>query len=306
MPNYRDVDDTFIEVHKAKFNLLIVTATKIEKDTLHEHLHPLPGQTEILVIQRSKYTYYVGVFGKYFAVHVSCNEMGSAGRSASLLTTSDAITIWAPTAVLMVGIAFGADEGKQKIGDVLVAECIQPYDPQRVGEKGIIMRGKEGPASSLLLDRFKSVTGWNFKQEDGRIPEIITGLLLSGEKLIDNPDFKAKLIAEYPEAKGGEMEGAGIYAACDQKVKDWILVKGICDFADGNKGTEKDKYQKMAIDSAVALCKLVFSKSYGLQEAGLVVQEDELKTDFSVEKGAIPQWMLKKERSLAKEIRHEE
>ena len=59
---------------------------------------------------------------------------------------------------------------------------------------------------------------------------------LSGEKLVDNLDFRDQLLNLEPEAIGGEMEGAGLYVACQDKKVDWILVKAVCDWADGQKG----------------------------------------------------------------------
>ena len=305
MTNYKEVEDHFIDKYRDKFNLLILTATKVEKEVLHENMTPLPGQTEILEIKNKKYTYYIGVFGAFYAVHVSCNEMGSMGRNSSAITAVDGIETWAPSVALMVGIAFGADKKKQKIGDVLISERILPYDPKRVGKEETVSRGKEGPASSLLLDRYKSITGWDFNHENG-IPKIITGLILSGETLLDNTPLKKQMIKEHPEAIGGEMEGPGIYAACDGRVNDWILVKGICDWADGNKKKDKDKYQKMAIDSAVALSSLVFNKPLSFKDVALVAQNEVLKTDFTEEKGGIPEWMKDQEKTLAKEIRNED
>jgi hypothetical protein len=55
-----------------------------------------------------------------------------------------------------------------------------------------------------------------------------------------------------PEAIGGEMEGAGLYVACQDKKVDWILVKGICDWADGEKGQDKESRQKTAASNAAA------------------------------------------------------
>jgi hypothetical protein len=46
------------------------------------------------------------------------------------------------------------------------------------------------------------------------------------------------------------MEGTGLYVACENKKVDWILVKGICDWADGNKAQEKESRQKTAADNA--------------------------------------------------------
>lgn len=38
-----------------------------------------------------------------------------------------------------------------------------------------------------------------------------------------------------PEAPGGEMEGTGLYSAAQRKKVDWLLVKAVCDWADGKK-----------------------------------------------------------------------
>lgn len=290
MNEHHEVEDLFIDKYADCFDLLLVTATETEKKELHKHLKPLPGQTKVIKVYKGKYTYYVGVFGRYYAVHVACNDMGSSQRNASLVTTVDAANTWSPKVALMVGIAFGADKKKQKIGDVLVSERIINYEPQRKGKETTLMRGKEGPASSILIDRFKSVNDWSFVQND-RTPAIIVGTMLSGEKLIDDPDYKEELMKAYPEAIGGEMEGAGIYSACDTRVEHWILVKGICDYADGKKRRNKKANQKLAIESAVSLCLHVFSSSNALKAASLKEQDEVLNTDFSEDKGAIPAWM---------------
>ena len=52
-------------------------------------------------------------------------------------------------------------------------------------------------------------------------------------------NFRDQLLALEPEAIGGEMEGIGLYTAAQGEKVDWILVKAICDWADGNKETDK-------------------------------------------------------------------
>jgi nucleoside phosphorylase len=69
------------------------------------------------------------------------------------------------------------------------------------------------------------------------------------------------------------MEGAGVYAACDGKSVEWILVKGICDFADGNKNENKESHQKKAIQSAVNLCEHVFKNEYAFDDIGVFTPE---------------------------------
>jgi nucleoside phosphorylase len=49
------------------------------------------------------------------------------------------------------------------------------------------------------------------------------GQMLSGEKLVDDPEFKQALFDRYPKAIGREMEGAGVASAADRKKCKWIL-----------------------------------------------------------------------------------
>jgi nucleoside phosphorylase len=74
-------------------------------------------------------------------------------------------------------------------------------------------------------------------------------LMLSGPDLIDNVDHRTELLEQFPEAKGGEMEGVGLYAAAEGKAQ-WIIVKAVCDWADGNKGRNKKKSQALAAKNA--------------------------------------------------------
>jgi nucleoside phosphorylase len=87
------------------------------------------------------------------------------------------------------------------------------------------------------------------------------GPILSGEKLIDDLDFKNALMDQYPNAIGGEMEGAGLWSAAGRAGKDWILVKGVCDWADGRKN---DSFQEMAAASAVSIALHVFEDPHAL------------------------------------------
>lgn len=46
------------------------------------------------------------------------------------------------------------------------------------------------------------------------------------------------------------MEGAGLYTACQDRKVDWILVKGICDWADGHKEQDRETRQQIAARNA--------------------------------------------------------
>jgi nucleoside phosphorylase len=157
----------------------------------------------------------------------------------------------------MIGIALGKDPTKQKIADVLVASQIISYEPQRIGEKQTVPRGPITPANTTLLNRFENVPHWSFSRPDGSKCECRVGPLLSGEKLVDDPAFKALQFDQYPQAIGGEMEGVGLAAAAVRDGVPWILVKAICDWGDGKK---HKKHQPLAAAAAVSLAHHVLSQ----------------------------------------------
>ena len=60
---------------------------------------------------------------------------------------------------------------------------------------------------------------------------------------------------------GGEMEATGLAAACsNNNIHEWIVIKGISDWGDGNKVKNKEENQKIAINNAVSYCEYIFSK----------------------------------------------
>ena len=78
-------------------------------------------------------------------------------------------------------------------------------------------RGDKSHVSPWLLDRVRSAElYW-----EGAAVRI--GMLLTGEKLVAHSAYRAQLQAFAPDAIGGEMEGAGLYVACQSAKVDWIL-----------------------------------------------------------------------------------
>jgi WD40 repeat protein/nucleoside phosphorylase len=158
-----------------------------------------------------------------------------------------------PKAIVGVGIAFGVNPGKQKIGDVLIPQDIQGYDLARVSTHLIEPRGPRPLCSSLLFQRFNHIdqSCRTYQQSCPSWPKIHTGTILSGSKLVDNLDYRTSLQQLASNIIGGEMEAIGIQVAADNNKVDWIIIKAICDWADGNKNTDtKDRDQKTAAENA--------------------------------------------------------
>jgi nucleoside phosphorylase len=264
---YKEIDSKDLKLNNNNL-LLLVTATSLETLHLHNELKPFDTNDSILKINYGNYTYYIGEFGNYLAVHVQCGTMGSISRDSSITTISDAISLFNPKITLMIGIAFGVDHTDQNIGDVLVSECITPYNFKKIQNGRDTIRTNDAPSSKLLINKFKNVLGWEFLLKDGLKAKNIIAPILSGEELINDIKRRNELVKEKPTAKGGEMEGVGLSTAADGKCE-WILVKGICDFADGNKDKDKDANQVLAMRSAVSLCKEVFSSKTAFESIDL-------------------------------------
>ena len=176
-------------------------------------------------------------------------EQGARGPGGATLTVQEGIQLLSPSTVLLVGIAFGMQPDDQHMGDILVSRQLLDYELQRVGQNEagtwvVRSRGDRPQASTRLLSLVRS------GKLDWQGPTVHIGLLLSGEKLVDNYDFREHLRQLEPEAIGGEMEGVGLYASAQRKRVDWLVIKAICDWADGEKGYQKQLRQQAAAEHA--------------------------------------------------------
>lgn len=248
---YEDCKGTF----KPQAGILV--ATDVERLAVLKRLRPPKGKRSVLQVYAGSNTGFLGRLGLTDIV-LCMTSMGSSGRDASTIVTAEIIQLWNLSAVIMVGIAFGKDPVKQRIGNVLVADRIISYEPQRVGQDHNQHRGSEHAARPVLLNRFRNVVGWSFQDPAGQECGMQIGPLLSGEKLIDNLQFRDELFASYPVAIGGEMEGVGLASSAERVGCEWIVVKAICDWGDGAKSNH---HQGFAAAAAVDLVEHVLNQA---------------------------------------------
>jgi len=240
-------------------DILLVTATLTETKSLLDLFEPVCSDG-ILIVKKNDKVYNLGVFGGYNVVHCQCTNMGTQEVGSSTLTTASALTDWPSVKfVIMVGIAFGMyneerDIIKQNFGDVLVAERIFPYENQRLNPNGETKyRGTEHFSDKNLVDAFTVVAReWDERNYNDEPTKVYIVPMLTGEKLVDNLEWRNEIKAKYPEYKGGEMEGMGIASSSESAGKPWILVKSICDFADGKKGTTSSEEELKQIKQTTA------------------------------------------------------
>jgi len=204
-------------------DILIVTANRIEAKAVLDAFSKATSKPASMFTSGDCTYSDLGSLNDHRVVMVQ-SEMGSGSLGASQQTVEEAIATLEPSAVFMVGVAFGMDSDKQNIGDVLVSKQILLYEPQRIGTKNgelkLLPRGSRVDASTRLLSLFRAVDARRGTDD----PVAAFGLILSGEKLVDNVAFREQLRTLEPEAIGGEMEGSGLYTSCQKKKVDWILV----------------------------------------------------------------------------------
>ncbi len=165
--------------------------------------------------------------------------MGSFSTLGSAFTCYQALRETGATCILGVGIAFGVDPNTQRIGDIILSEALHLYD------EGTVVDDAQGyrytydgpavvPATDRLVDQFRRVDRATLTWPT-TTPQLHVGRFLSGGARIESAAFRDHLVervAPYgPQVVGGEMEAAGIAAACAAVKSAWVVVKAISDFA---------------------------------------------------------------------------
>jgi HAD superfamily phosphoserine phosphatase-like hydrolase len=258
--NFEQISITDFKKLRIRPQLALVAATELEQKFILKELEVLPLIGKCFSIQLEKQTYFIGQFGAFCTVFLR-TSMGAIGPTAATVSTMNLITKWNPHAIVSVGIAMGYNKNKHKPGDVLVSSHIATYESVKLVNGLKINRADTPSASPILINRFQNKIDWKFQRPDMTYCNIHIGKILAGDKLINDENFKIELWNSFPEAIGAEMEGSGIWSACANQDKAWVIVKAVCDWGDGDKN---DEFQPLAIASAVSLCKSVFMSKTAL------------------------------------------
>jgi nucleoside phosphorylase/tetratricopeptide (TPR) repeat protein len=209
--------------------ILLITSKQVETRSVLDVFSVTDIQREYI----RKRTYYrLGQF-KDADIWLLQVEEGTATPGGSLDTIPDAIEVLHPSAIIMVGCAFGLKPEAQQTGDILVSKQLVSYEPQKRKDSEILPHGDRITCSVPLLDRFRS------GELDWKGAKIHFGPLLSGEKEVSDRSFRDELLRLEPEAIGGDKEGTGLYVAASKEKTDWIIVRAISGWADDESNQEE-------------------------------------------------------------------
>lgn len=238
----REDDDNLISQVEA----LLMVVNQNELRAVIGLMKPISGNEGLIQVNRNDVTFLIGVYGLFVSAIVQTSP-GGAGADGAERKTVRAIEVVNPSIVIGVGVAFGRDEESQQLGDVIVGTVIQDYTYQRIGPAGKTRNRSAQPSvSPSLLNIFKNSLGWRTRY---KVCNVTTAPLISGPNLIDDLEIKKQLFQQFPDAKGGEMEGAAILHAIQGSKVKVIIVKAICDWGDGKK--QKD-WQPFAAHAAAS------------------------------------------------------
>jgi len=230
----------------------LITALSKELDRLRFHFrHSKP-------IYIGTNTYFETMSPSGLAlVGAVCHGMGQL-NAATL--TMNVITKYQPKTIILVGIAGGL-ERRIALGDVVVSSQIVDYELGKVTPDGLDIRWSVYPVDTRLLNKVHNYRNSSWidyirtsrptSRNDAAKPSSHVGLYLSGNKVIADEKTAGALRSFWKRSVAIDMEAAGI-ATVLRQVEDppgFIVMKGICDYADSSKN---DDWQTYAADAAAS------------------------------------------------------
>jgi WD40 repeat protein/nucleoside phosphorylase len=214
--------------------------------------------------------------------------IGKAGNYDASTGTTEAIQVYNPKLVVLMGIAAGI-KGKSKLGEVIFSEKVVAY------ESAALRRSEDGtPVVQPRPDMFSLPNGIHqdvifylaaHKEHNSNCPQrlasffqdtggvfptlsiedqqslqehnIIHGIELdvcavaSGEKLLQDPSVLEDIRShQHGRVKIGEMEATGFATACQKMRRDWLVIRGVSDFGDAYKS---DVFHPLASQTAATV-----------------------------------------------------
>lgn len=141
--------------------------------------------------------------------------------------------------VIAIGICYGLKDKKLNLGEIIIGKSIWNISHTEATKEGTIY-------VPIMHDFGTDLYSLFAKQDTFSVTEKAIVKIHHGEKdalvteptRVTDPKRKKEILAQIPQALGGEMEAAGIFQAAKEgvhKFNEWIVVKAIADWGDENK-----------------------------------------------------------------------
>jgi nucleoside phosphorylase len=187
------------------------------------------------------------------------------GRINAAIATTEALHLWHPEVILVVGIAGGFESAGVSQGDILVATEILDFEHQRVKDDGAEIRWRSFVASKELMAAAVATSRQDWLHKPHKQPQVHFGPLLSGDKIVASNAFANRLRSWRSDSIGIEMEGSGVASAVRHSEGKLLMIRGVSDLADHNKS---DTFQGQATGAAADFAKAVLCEWFSTTGAG--------------------------------------
>ncbi|CAH3146602.1 unnamed protein product [Porites evermanni] len=182
------------------------------------------------------YVYFSDAEVKVALLRCYRNGIGPGG---ALVSVKNAASVLRPKAVISVGTCSGLNPAKSKLGDVVVSAKLTTYASKVVTSNQEQSTGMRSYVSKRFLDVIKSCAdGWQapLKNPEAQQVQVYTDAeFLSGPEQVRAEWRRDQLVETNPQAMAIENEGEGVFTAAFDCQIEWLIVKGIADYADGSQ-----------------------------------------------------------------------
>ena len=253
MRNLSKEEKSFVD----NINVILVTATEIEYRSVMGSAVSHNGDNEKFLkvkLDDNSANFIIANYGPYKVAIIRTGQ-GPAKTEKALENVKKVLKA---EYVIAIGICYGAKESqsdelgsKTKMGDILVAETILDTSSKYVEGSDTKPKTEQHKCSPKLYDLF---TQNEVFKAPGKTVKVHGTALVSEDTLIRSKDYKDKILASLPQAKGGEMEAVGIAKAANRSDFSWIVIKSIVDWGTEGKNGKWQKFSSVATAKYVRFC----------------------------------------------------
>ncbi|WPB89093.1 phosphorylase family protein [Streptomyces malaysiensis] len=235
-------------------DVVVLTALEVEYRAVRAHLEdPRPVHAERGAL------FELGVFRDGSAERTVAIHMTGPGNPGAAASVERAAALFAPRALLFVGVAGGVKD--VALGDVVAADAVYDYETGKDTESGFLPRQKTHQSAYGLVQLARLVTVGDEWQrrirpgDDAPRPRAHVKPLAAGSRVVAHhrSDVGLRLTAGAGDALAVDMEGFGFLAGAylNQQL-DALVIRGISDLL-GDKGEAHDeRWQPVASRHAAA------------------------------------------------------
>ena len=253
---YRNLKYNSIE----PIDMVVVVAVKDEKDVIYNYLGL---KNNDIIDKKHGISYQIA---KYDGMNLAVVSLADMGLTDAARVATASIIAFRPKMISMVGICAGKKDSTV-LGDIIIASDVFDYSKGKINSNSkLTHRPKSYPIKEVLrsyvannivsksdeiLLEIKGKYNGNISNNTNGIK---LGVMGSGPWVVDNKDVFENIKNEInSQCISIDMEAFAIASAAEHFDIPWIVIKGVQDFADGEKGKTESTIRRYAAYSSVYL-----------------------------------------------------